>query len=119
MGFAPLDGLVMATRSGSIDPGLLLWLEEHEHLRPHEVADSLEHAPALRKSVGARLGYLGVAVDEQLNATARLADRADPDAEISAAGAAVRTLSVRSREDLQIAAGVEQALGVPAPAARA
>ena len=30
MGFTPLEGLVMATRSGSVDPGLLLWLlEEH------------------------------------------------------------------------------------------
>ena len=29
MGFTPLDGLVMATRSGSVDPGLVLWLEEH------------------------------------------------------------------------------------------
>ena len=26
MGFTPLDGLVMATRSGSIDPGMLLRL---------------------------------------------------------------------------------------------
>src|SRR5262249_12239143 len=26
MGFTPLDGLVMATRCGSIDPGLLIWL---------------------------------------------------------------------------------------------
>ena len=26
MGFTPLEGLVMATRSGSVDPGLLLWL---------------------------------------------------------------------------------------------
>ena len=29
MGFTPLDGLVMATRPGSIDPGALLWLAEH------------------------------------------------------------------------------------------
>jgi acetate kinase len=29
MGFTPLDGLVMATRSGTIDPGALLWLTEH------------------------------------------------------------------------------------------
>jgi acetate kinase len=29
MGFTPLDGLVMATRSGTIDPGALLWLHEH------------------------------------------------------------------------------------------
>src|ERR1017187_4946637 len=31
MGFTPLEGLVMATRSGTVDPGLVLWLEEHEH----------------------------------------------------------------------------------------
>lgn len=29
MGFTPLDGLVMATRSGAIDPGALLWLSKH------------------------------------------------------------------------------------------
>src|SRR4029079_15300583 len=29
MGFTPLAGLVMATRSGDVDPGLILWLEEH------------------------------------------------------------------------------------------
>ncbi len=30
MGFTPLEGLVMATRSGSVDPGMLLWLLERE-----------------------------------------------------------------------------------------
>jgi len=29
MGFSPLDGLVMATRCGSLDPGAVLWLERH------------------------------------------------------------------------------------------
>ena len=29
MGFTPLDGLVMATRSGTIDPGAVLWLAQH------------------------------------------------------------------------------------------
>jgi acetate kinase len=38
MGFTPLDGLVMATRSGSVDPGLVLWLEEHSHIPPAEVS---------------------------------------------------------------------------------
>jgi acetate kinase len=47
MGFTPLEGLVMATRSGSVDPGLLLWLEEHEGLTPHELADTLEHRSGL------------------------------------------------------------------------
>ncbi len=47
MGFTPLEGLMMATRSGSVDPGLVLWLEEHEHLRPHEVAVALEERSGL------------------------------------------------------------------------
>src|SRR5438477_487352 len=29
MGFTPLDGLVMGTRCGSLDPGALLWLQDH------------------------------------------------------------------------------------------
>ncbi|MEU2348481.1 acetate/propionate family kinase [Modestobacter sp. NPDC049651] len=52
MGFTPLEGLVMATRSGSVDPGLLLWLEEHEGLRPGEVADALEHDSGLQGLAG-------------------------------------------------------------------
>jgi acetate kinase len=43
MGFTPLEGLVMATRSGSVDPGMLLWLAEREELSVAEIADSLEH----------------------------------------------------------------------------
>lgn len=42
MGFTPLDGLVMATRSGSVDPGALLWLLERSGLREREVAHALE-----------------------------------------------------------------------------
>ena len=30
MGFTPMEGLVMATRSGSVDPGLVLWLLRHD-----------------------------------------------------------------------------------------
>jgi acetate kinase len=29
MGFTPMEGLVMATRSGDVDPGLVLWLLRH------------------------------------------------------------------------------------------
>lgn len=47
MGFTPLDGLVMATRSGSVDPGLVLWLEEHAGIPPAELAASLEHRSGL------------------------------------------------------------------------
>ena len=47
MGFTPLEGLVMATRSGSVDPGMLLWLMEHESLSASELADALEHRSGL------------------------------------------------------------------------
>ncbi|MDP9092972.1 MAG: acetate/propionate family kinase [Actinomycetota bacterium] len=52
MGFTPLEGLVMATRSGSVDPGLLLWLEEHEHLTPHDIATALEERSGLLALAG-------------------------------------------------------------------
>jgi acetate kinase len=52
MGFTPLEGLVMATRSGSVDPGLVLWLEEHEHLSPREVAEALERRSGLLALAG-------------------------------------------------------------------
>lgn len=32
MGFTPLEGLVMATRSGDLDPGLVTWLQREENL---------------------------------------------------------------------------------------
>jgi acetate kinase len=47
MGFTPLEGLVMATRSGTVDPGLVLWLTEQEGLPPGEVAEALEHRSGL------------------------------------------------------------------------
>ena len=52
MGFTPLDGLVMATRSGSVDPGLVLWLEEHAHMPPRELAATLEYRSGLTGLAG-------------------------------------------------------------------
>ena len=43
MGFTPLDGLVMATRPGSVDPGLLVWLQRHAGLSADELDEALEH----------------------------------------------------------------------------
>jgi acetate kinase len=48
MGFTPLDGLVMATRSGSVDPGLLLWLLDHTGLSTQELSRVLEEESGLR-----------------------------------------------------------------------
>jgi len=45
MGFTPLEGLVMATRSGSVDPGLVLWLADRMPL--DELAGALEYDSGL------------------------------------------------------------------------
>lgn len=50
MGFTPTSGLPMATRSGDLDPGVLLWLLRNE----------LADADALDDLVNRRLGLLGV-----------------------------------------------------------
>ena len=42
MGFTPLEGLVMATRSGSIDPGIILWLQRHERMGERELTEALD-----------------------------------------------------------------------------
>lgn len=47
MGFTPLEGLVMGTRSGSVDPGLLVWLLRHGKLTVDELDDALEHHSGL------------------------------------------------------------------------
>jgi acetate kinase len=169
MGFTPLEGLVMATRAGSVDPGMLLWLQQQEGLSAADLNDALEHRSGLlglcgsadmrevlaaasagrpearlaldvyvhrlraliasmaaamngmdalvftggvgehahqvRALAAAGLGFLGVALDAGRNAAA-----AD-DARIGAQEAAVATLVVRAREDVEIARQVRTALG--------
>ncbi|HET6726143.1 MAG TPA: acetate/propionate family kinase [Gammaproteobacteria bacterium] len=161
MGFTPLEGLVMATRSGSVDPGLVLWLQEHECLSAREVAVALErrsglaalagtadmreverratagdeaarlafdvfihrlvtgiaamtaaaggldalvftggigeHSAGVRRAACERLAWLGVAVDMEANASAQ------GDVDVTGASAAVRTLVIEAREDIEIA----------------
>ncbi len=53
MGFSPLDGLTMATRAGSLDPGLLLYLLEHEGMSVAEIGQMLNHESGL-KALGGR-----------------------------------------------------------------
>jgi acetate kinase len=74
MGFTPLEGLVMATRSGSVDPGLVLWLEEHAGMPPAELASTLEH----------RSGLLGLAGTDDMRAILA-AEAADPAASLALA----------------------------------
>ena len=47
MGFSPLEGVPMATRSGSVDPGALLYLLRERGLSVEELDSSLEHESGL------------------------------------------------------------------------
>jgi acetate kinase len=47
MGFTPLEGLIMATRSGTVDPGLILWLQTAHGLTASEISNALEHESGL------------------------------------------------------------------------
>ncbi len=70
MGFTPLDGLVMATRSGSVDPGLVLWLATHAGTPPLELAATLEH----------RSGLLGLAGTAAMQTVVEHAQAGEADA---------------------------------------
>ncbi len=56
MSFTALDGLVMGTRCGSIDPGVLLYLLQHERMNADEVNDLLYKQSGL-------LGVSGISAD--------------------------------------------------------
>jgi acetate kinase len=47
MGFTPLEGLMMGTRAGSVDPGLLLWALREAGLSVDELAEVLDHGSGL------------------------------------------------------------------------
>jgi acetate kinase len=47
MGFTPLEGVPMATRSGSVDPGALLYLLRERGLSADELDGALEHKSGL------------------------------------------------------------------------
>ena len=47
MGFSPLEGVPMATRSGSIDPGALIYLLKQRGVTVEELDEALEHESGL------------------------------------------------------------------------
>jgi len=173
MGFTPLEGLVMATRSGTVDPGLLVWLLERSGMSTAELSQTLEHESGLlglagtadmrevlarceadderaalalavyidrlraaiaamasalgglevlvftggvgersapiRAAAGEGMSFIGIVVSAERN------EAVDGDAEITLDGAAVRTLVIQAREDLEIARQVRGVLRGPAP----
>lgn len=74
MGFTPLEGLMMGTRSGSVDPGILTYLMRQGQLQAHEIDKALNQKSGL-------LGISGISGDmreilaamKQGHARARLA----------------------------------------------
>jgi acetate kinase len=65
MGFTPLDGLMMATRSGSIDPSIVLHVQQHHGLTADQVETALNRESGL-------LGVSGISADmRQVQAAAR------------------------------------------------
>jgi acetate kinase len=165
MGFSPLEGVPMATRPGSIDPEILLYLLRHEAASPDELEDALEHESGLlglggssrveeleaseepsaqlaiavfcyrvaaavaastaalggldalvftagvgegsalvRERVCGRLAHLGVELDPGANR------RAQPDADVAAAGSPVRVWHVHAREDVVAARAARSVL---------
>lgn len=55
-GFSPMDGLMMGTRSGAIDPGILLHLQRRHGLTTRDLDRALNHSSGL-------LGVSGVSSD--------------------------------------------------------
>lgn len=56
MSFTPLDGLLMGTRAGTIDPGVVLYLLRNEHMTPDQVERLLDRESGL-------LGVSGISSD--------------------------------------------------------
>ncbi len=71
MGFTPLEGLMMGTRAGSIDPAILLYLQREQGITPDALEDILNHQSGLK-------GISGISEDMRaiLEAIARGNERA-------------------------------------------
>jgi acetate kinase len=110
MGMTPLEGLMMGTRSGSVDPGLLLELLDDGHLTLDELRDGLQH----------RSGLLGVsAVSADLRRVASAADGGDERAALAlemfvrsaAAGIAAVATALDRLDALVFTAGIGENAG--------
>ncbi len=67
MGMTPLEGVIMSTRSGTVDPGMILWLQRHHGMDLAEVQEALEH----------RSGLLALAGSPDMEKVAACADGGD------------------------------------------
>jgi acetate kinase len=74
MGFTPLEGLMMGTRSGSVDPGLLLYVLREKAVTPEEVDQTLNKKSGL-------LGVSGISSD--MRAVLEAVASGNPDASLA------------------------------------
>jgi acetate kinase len=110
MGMTPLEGLMMGTRAGSIDPGIILKLLREERLNLAELASDLDHASGLL-GVSGKTGEVRdlLALAAGGNARARLAlemfvDRA-------AAGIAAAVTALPRLDAIVFTAGIGEHAG--------
>ncbi len=68
MGFTPLEGLMMGTRSGSVDPGMLIYLLREKGLDAERLDEALNHESGL-------LGVSGLSADMRRVLAAAAHDR--------------------------------------------
>jgi len=73
MGFTPLEGLMMGTRSGTIDPGMLVHLLRHKGLDVNELDHALNYESGLLGVSGISSDMRQVLSARQDNPNARLA----------------------------------------------
>ena len=110
MGFTPLEGLMMGTRAGSIDPGIVLHLLKTGRISVDGLADVLEHRSGL-------LGVSGRSADvRELEASAGAGDdRArlalDMFVDRAAAGIGAATVALHRLDALVFTGGIGQNAG--------
>ena len=74
MGLTPLDGFMMGTRCGTLDPSVVTYIEEKENLTPQQMSDILNKKSGL-------LGISGVSSDDR--DVTRAVEEGNPRAELA------------------------------------
>src|SRR5262245_27881964 len=73
MGFTPLEGLMMGTRSGTVDPGMLVYLLRHKGMNADELDHALNYESGLLGVYGVSSDIIQVLSELSSNPHARLA----------------------------------------------
>ena len=109
MGLTPLDGLMMGTRCGAIDPGVLLYLQQQRGMSMQDVADLLGNRSGL-------LGVSGISDDVRVLEASddpRAREALEMFAERAAAAIAAQCVALGGLEALVFTGGIgENADGV-------